>query len=79
MHEDGVHHAHFVDNQQVALQGVLVVLLEAALLEIELQEPMNGLGLDPGSLVHAFCSSACWSSQEDFGSESGNNLQDGVE
>jgi hypothetical protein len=47
-----VDHGGLVDNQQVAVERVFVAALEAAALGVDLQQPVDGLGLEAGRLGH---------------------------
>src|SRR5437773_8243447 len=42
-----------VDDQEVAVERVILAALESATLGIDLQQPMDGLGLEPGRFGHA--------------------------
>ena len=53
LHQHDVDHGGLVDDQQVAVERVVVAALEAAALGVDLQQPVNGLGLEPGCLGHA--------------------------
>ena len=66
VHENGVDHGGFVDDQKVALQRGLIVFLETAFLDAVFQQAVNGLGLVTGSLTHPFRRSARRSRQQYF-------------
>ena len=53
MHQHDINHGGLVDNQQVTVERVVVAALEAAALGIDLQQPVDGLGLEAGRLGHA--------------------------
>jgi hypothetical protein len=52
LHQHNIDHGCLVDHQQVAVERVVAAALEAAALGIDLQQPVNGLGLEAGSLSH---------------------------
>src|SRR5271168_4444657 len=54
LHQHDVDHRGLVDDQQIAIEGIVGVALEPAALGIDLQEPMDRLGLDAGRLGHPF-------------------------
>src|SRR5215813_9608562 len=43
LHQHDIDHGSLVDNQQIAVQRVVVATLETASLGINLEQPMNGL------------------------------------
>ena len=53
VHQDDVNHRTLVHNQCVPFQGILIVPL-VAVFRIELQQPVNGLGLHAGGFAHTF-------------------------
>ena len=53
LHQHDVNHRRLVDNQHVTVERVVVAALEAAALGIDLQQAMDGLGLEAGRLGHA--------------------------
>src|SRR5450631_259194 len=70
LHQHDVHHGSFVDNQQVAIERIVVAALEPTRLRIDFEQPVNGFGLEtrcfghplggaPGGRtkqeLHAFC------------------------
>ena len=63
--EDGVDHGHLVHDDEVGLQGPLTVTQEAHGLRVELQEPVQGLGLPPGRLRHSLRGPAGGRPEED--------------
>ena len=50
LHQHDVDHRGLVDDQQIAVERVVGVALEAAALGIDLEQPVNGLGLERRSL-----------------------------
>ena len=58
LHQHDVDHGRLVDNQQVAVERVVVAAFEAAALGVDLQQPVDGLGLEAGRLGHALGSAA---------------------
>ncbi len=50
LHQQDVDHRGFVDHEEVAGEGVLLVALEAAVLRVRLEQAVDGLGLDAGGL-----------------------------
>src|SRR6202022_2911514 len=67
LHEHDVDHGCLVDHQQVAVERVVVTALEAAALGIDLQQPVDGLGLKAGRLGHALGGAASRSAQQKVG------------
>jgi len=53
LHQHDVDHRGLVDNQQVAVERVVVAPLEAATFRIDLQQPVDGLGFKAGCFAHA--------------------------
>ena len=53
LHQQDIDHRAFVHHEQVALERVVLVAAEAEGLGIDLQQPVNGLGLHAGGLRHA--------------------------
>jgi hypothetical protein len=54
LHQHDIDHGGLIDNQQVTIERVVVAALEAAALGVDLQQPVDGLGLEAGRLGHAF-------------------------
>src|SRR5262249_10603057 len=52
LHQHDVDHRGLVDYQQVAIERFVVAALEAAASGVNLQEPVDGLGIEPGRLAH---------------------------
>ena len=52
VHQQHVDHRRLVDDQQVAVERMLAVSLETAALGVDLEQPVDRLGLDPGRLGH---------------------------
>src|SRR5882672_4233677 len=46
LHQHDVHHGSFVDNQQVAIERIVVAALEPSRLGIDFEQPVNGFGLE---------------------------------
>ena len=53
LHKQDVDHRGFVDHEQIAIEGIVSVACEPAASGIDLQEPVNRLGLDARRLVHS--------------------------
>jgi hypothetical protein len=53
LHQHDVDHGGLVDHQQVAIERVVVAALEATTLGLNLQEPVDGFGIEAGRLGHA--------------------------
>ncbi len=53
LHQHDIDHRGLVDDQQVAVERVVAVALEAAALGVDLEQPVDGLGLEAGRLGHA--------------------------
>ena len=68
-----------VDNQQVAVERVIVAALEAAALGVDLQQPVDGLGLEAGRLGHALGGAASWSAQQKVGALRREDAQNGFD
>ena len=52
LHQHDIHHRGFVDDQQVTVERIVVATLEAATLWVDLQQPVDGLGLEASCLGH---------------------------
>ena len=78
-HQRRVDHAGLVDDEEIAIERVVGVALEAAVLGIGLEQPMDGLRLDAGLLGHALGGAAGGRREQDFRSLGGDDAQDGVE
>ena len=48
-----------VDDEEIAFERVLLVAREAPVLRVDLQQPVDGLGLDAGLLGHALGRATC--------------------
>ena len=77
-HQRNIHHARLVNDQQVALQRVLLIAREATVQGINLEQAMDGLGLDSRLLGHAFGGASGRRPEQDFHPLGGENAQDGV-
>ena len=53
MHQQDVDHGGLVDDQQIAFEPVVGIPFEAAAFQVNLQQPVDGLGLEPGGFGHA--------------------------
>jgi hypothetical protein len=53
MHQQDVDHGGLVDDQQIAFEPVVGIPFEAAAFRVNLQQPVDGLGLEPGGFGHA--------------------------
>jgi hypothetical protein len=58
LHQHDIDHGGLVDNQQVTVERVVVATLEAAALRVDLQQTVDGLGLEASRLGHTFRSTA---------------------
>ena len=65
-HEGHVHHAHFVHDQAVAFQRVVLAAGESAAVAAVFQQPVDGLGLLAGGLAHALGGAARRRAQENL-------------
>jgi hypothetical protein len=52
VHQRHVDHRDLVHHQQIGLERMLLVALEAALAEIGLEQPVQGAGLQARGLAH---------------------------
>ena len=59
-----IDHRGLIDNQQVTVERVSVATLEAAALRVDLEQPVDGLGLEAGRLGHSFRGAAGRSAQQ---------------
>src|SRR6266516_2356529 len=53
MHQQHIDHGRFVHDEQVAVEGVLAIPPKPAGPGIDFEQPVDGLGLEAGGLVHA--------------------------
>ena len=53
LHQHDIDHGGLVDDQQVTVELVIAVALEAAALRVDLKQPVDGLCLEPCRLAHA--------------------------
>jgi hypothetical protein len=51
LHERDIDHGGLIDDQQIALERRLLVALEAEGFRVELEQPVDGLGLHAGCLA----------------------------
>ena len=78
-HQRNIDHAGFVDDQQVAVERIIGVALEAALLGIGFEQPMDGLRLHAGLFGHALGGAAGRGGEQELRSLGGEDAQDRVE
>ena len=78
-HQGHIHHRGFIHHQQIALQRQLGVALEAKGRRIELQQPVNRLGLKAGGFAHALGGPAGGGAEQDAQLLGGQDAQDGVD
>ena len=79
MHQRHVDHRDLVHDQEIALERVLLVALEAALGGIGLEQAVQGLGLQPGGLAQPLGRPAGGGRQRDGGGLGLEDLEDGVD
>jgi len=78
LHHD-INHGGLVDYQQVTVERIVVAALETAALGVDLEQPVNSLGLEAGRLGHTFCSAAGRSAQWKVGALSRKDTQNGID
>ena len=59
LHQHDVDHRGFVNHQQITVERVVVAAFIAPTFGVDLQQPVDRLGLQAGRLSHAFGSAAC--------------------
>ena len=79
LHQHDIDHGGLIDNQHVTVERVVVAALEAAALGVDLQQPVNGLGLEAGRLGHAFGCAAGRSAEQQLHPLRRENAQDGLD
>ena len=79
MHQGHVHHGGLVDDQQLAVERVLGITLEAAALGIDFEQSVNGLRLKACSLRHALGGAACRRTEQKVDALCGEDTQDGID
>ena len=79
IHQRHVDHRGLVDDEQVAVERVLLVAREAAVLRVDLQQAVDGLGLKAGLLGHALGGAAGRCGERDLHALGRQNAQDRVE
>lgn len=79
MHQHDIDHRALVNDQQVAVEGVLLVALEPERLGVELQEAMDGLGLHSRCLGHALGGSPRRGAQEEIDGLGRQDTQYGID
>jgi hypothetical protein len=78
VHQGHVDHRGLIDDQQVAVQPVIFVAAEATVRGIGLQEPVDGLRLQPGALRQPLRRTAGRSRKRDPHALDAEDLQDRV-
>lgn len=53
LHQHDIDHRGLIDDQQIAVERIIAVAFEAAILGIDLKKPVDGLGFEPCRLGHA--------------------------
>ena len=79
MHQGHVHHGGLVDDQQLAVERVLGITLEAAALGIDFEQSVNGLRLEACRLRHALGGAACRRTEQKVDALCGEDTQDGID
>ena len=79
LHQHDVDHRGLVDDQQVAVERVVAAALEAAALGVDLEQPVDGLGLEPGRFGHALGGAAGRGAQQQAHALGGEDAQDRVD
>jgi hypothetical protein len=79
MHQQHVHHRGLIDNEQVAIERIVGIAPETAALGVDLEQSMDGLGLEPRGLVHALGRAAGRGAQQKSHVLRGEDSQDGVD
>jgi hypothetical protein len=64
IHQRHVHHRHFVNDQEIALQRVAIVPGEGTRGGLDFEQPVDCLGLDACCVGQALGSPAGWRSQQ---------------
>ncbi len=75
VHQDRVDHGSLINNQQVALQRVIFILLKSSLLWAEFQQPVDDLGLSSGRLGHSLRGASSGRGEQDIYADTTENLQ----
>src|SRR5579862_3509701 len=63
LHQKDIDHRRFVDDQQAAIERIVLATFEAAAPRIDLQQTVDGLGLVPSRLGHPFRGAPGWSAK----------------
>ena len=79
LHQHDVDHRGLVDDQQIAVERIVGVAFEAAALGVDLEQPVDGLGLEPGRLGHALGGPAGGRAEQQVDALCGQNAQDRVD
>ena len=78
-HQGHIHHRGLIHHQQVGLQRQLGVAPEPVGSGVELQQPVDGLGLQPGGLTHPLGGPAGGGAEQDAQLLGRQDAQDGVD
>ena len=79
LHKQDIDHGRLVDDQQVAFEWMIAAPFEASNFRIDLEQPMNGLGFEPGGFRHTLGGAAGWRAEQQVHALGGENTQDGVD
>ena len=79
LHQQDIDHGRLVDDQQVAFEWVVAAAFEAAALRIDLEQPVNGLGLEPGGFRHPLGGAAGRCAEQQVHALGRQDAQDGVD
>jgi hypothetical protein len=60
LHQQDVDHRGLIDDQQVAIERIVLATPEPAALRVYFQQPVDGLSLEAAGLGHALRSAAGW-------------------
>jgi hypothetical protein len=78
VHQENIDHRGLIDHEQLAIERILLVALEAAVPRIDLKQPVDGLGLQARRVGHAFRRASGRSTKEEVYALSGQDPQDHV-
>jgi len=79
MHQEHIDHGCFVDDEQVAVEGVLAIPPKAAGPGIDFEQAVDGLRLEAGGLIHALGRTASGSTQQEPHALCREYAQDGMD
>ena len=79
LHQHDIDHRGFVDHQQVAIERIILAALEAAAFGIDLQQPVDGLGLEAGRFGHPLGGAARRCAQQDVSALCRKDAQNGFD